>query len=225
MHKAMTVTFAVILAAATAGLAVAGKDREKMPDPQTDFQAYTAYQLRKHFPNIELTNQDGKKLRFYDDLIRGKIVVIQFMFTDCTRLCPMVTPNLVKVQQELEKEAPGEVNFVSISVDPDHDKAEVLKAYAMKFHVGPRWQFLTGRKSDVERLRRELGVLDPEETTYEHMNVVTIGREPTGRWFCMRALTRPDAIAYNVLRLTNHTTGTAGGKPASATQVRLTAGR
>ena len=181
--------------------------------------------MRQHFPNIELVNQDGKKLRFYDDLIKGKIVVIQFMFTNCDRLCPMVTPNLLKVQKQLQEQAPGEVNIVSISVDPDHDTPKALKAYAAKFHVGPRWQFLTGRKSEIERLRRELGVFDPENTTFEHMNVVTIGKEPTGQWFCIRALNRPDVIAYTVLRLADRTTGTTGGKPASASQVRLTAGK
>src|SRR5205807_2384601 len=105
-------------------------------------------------PNIELINQDGRKLRFYDDLIKSKIVVIQFMFTNCDQLCPMVTPNLVKVQRQLQEQAPGEVNIVSISVDPDHDTPKALKAYAAKFHVGPGWQFLTGRKSEIERLRR-----------------------------------------------------------------------
>ena len=196
-----------------------------MPDPQTDFQAYTAYQLRQHFPNIQLVNQDGKKLRFYDDLIRGKIVIIQFMFTSCDRLCPMVTPNLVKIQKELQKQAPGEVNLVSISVDPDHDTPAALKEYAAKFHVGPNWQFLTGRKSEIEGLRRELGVFDPENTTFEHMNVITIGKEPTGQWFCMRALNRADVIAYSVLRLTHRITGSTGGKPASTPNVRLTAGK
>jgi protein SCO1/2 len=220
----MTATFAIVLAAATAGQAVGGKRREQAPNPQTDFQAYTAYQLRQHLPNIQLVNQDGKKLRFYDDLIKGKIVMIQFMFTSCDRLCPMVTPNLVKVQKELQKQAPGEVNLVSISVDPDHDTPAALKAYAAKFHVGPNWQFLTGRKSEIERLRRELGVFDPENTTFEHMNVVTIGKEPTGQWFCMRALNRSDVIAYTVLRLTNRMTST-GGKPASSPQARLTAGK
>ena len=225
MHKATTATMAVILAAATAGLAVGGKHRERVPDPQTDFQAYTAYRLRQHLPNIELINQDGRKLRFYDDLIKSKIVVIQFMFTKCDQLCPMVTPNLVKVQKELQKQAPGEVNLVSISVDPEHDTPAALKEYAAKFHVGPNWQFLTGRKAEIERLRRELGVFDPENTTFEHMNVVTIGKEPTGQWFCMRALNRPDVIAYNVLLLTNRMTGSTGGKPASAARLRLTAGK
>jgi protein SCO1/2 len=206
-------------------LAATAKRQEKVPDPQKNLQAYTAYQLRHHFLNIELINQDGKKLRFYDDLIKGKIVVIQFMFTNCDRLCPMVTPNLVKMQKELDKQAPNQVHIVSISVDPEHDTPAALKAYAAKFHVGPNWQFLTGRKSEIEGLRRELGVFDPENTTFEHMNVVTVGKEPTGQWFCIRALIRPDVLAYSVLRLTNRMTGSTGGKPASNAQLRLTAGK
>src|SRR5436305_13742547 len=89
MHKTMTVTLAA-LATATAGLAVGGKKRAKVPDPQTDFPAYTAYRLRQHLPNIELVNQDRKKLRLYQHLAKGKTVVSQCLFTKCHQLCSMV---------------------------------------------------------------------------------------------------------------------------------------
>ena len=101
-------------------------------------------------------------------MIKGKIVMIQFMFSNCERLCPMVTRNLVKVQKELQKQAPPkEVSMISITVDPDHDTPEVLKAYAKKFHVQTEWTLLTGRKSDIdiEWIRRELGVYDPKTSS------------------------------------------------------------
>ena len=212
------ITLTLAIAATTVGFGVAGDRRDKAPDPHTDFQAYTAYILREHFPNIALVNQDGKRVRFYDDLIKGKTVVIQFMFANCDRLCPMVTPNLVKVQKQLQQQAPGEVSFVSITVDPEHDTPEVLQAYRKRFHVQPGWQFLTGRRTDIERLRRELGVFDPEDTQFEHMNVITIGKEPMGRWLCMRALDRPNVIAYTVLQLTSHMRWGAAPRPVSASQ-------
>jgi protein SCO1/2 len=214
----------LLLAAATARFSVAGDRREKPPDPHTDFQAYTAYQLRQHFPNVTLINQDKKVVHFYDDLIKGKIVVIQFMFSNCERLCPMVTPNLVKVQKELQKQAPGEVSFVSITVDPEHDIPEVLKAYSQKFQVQPGWQFLTGSRADIDRIRRELGVYDPEDQQFEHMNVLTVGNEPAGDWFGIRALDKPAIIAYTVLRLASRTMGTIV-KPASTSHSRLATGR
>jgi cytochrome oxidase Cu insertion factor (SCO1/SenC/PrrC family) len=197
---------------------------EKVPKSQADLQAYQARNLREHFPNVVLINQDKKKLHFYDDLIKGKLVVIQFMFTNCERFCPMVTPNLVKVQDELQKRAPGEVSIVSITVDPDHDTPDVLKAYGQKFHIQKGWQFLTGRKSDIEGLRRELGLYYPEDKQFEHMNMITIGKEPTGQWLSMRALNIPDVIAYTVLLLTNHSTR-AVVKPDSASQLSLVAGK
>src|SRR5579864_3739496 len=213
----------LVLAAATAWFSVAGDRREKPPDPHTDFQAYTAYMLREHFPNVRLINQDKKRVRFYDDLIKGKIVVIQFMFSNCERLCPMVTPNLVKVQKELEKQSPRKVNIVSISVDPDHDTPAVLKAYAKKFHVQPGWQFLTGRRQDIDWLRRELGLYYPEDQQFEHMNMLTVGREATGQWFTIRALNNPEVIAYTVRKIIpDATSGRAN--PISAKHARSFAG-
>jgi protein SCO1 len=203
MFKVAKFTLTIFLAVATARLAADGGRAEKVPNPQTDFPAYTAHSLRKHFPNVLLINQDKKKVRFYDDLIKGKIVVIQFMFSNCERLCPMVTPNLVQVQKELRKRSPDEVSIISITVDPDRDTPEVLNAYAKKFHVKAGWQFLTGSKSDTERIRRELGLYYPEDQQFEHMNMITIGKEPTGQWLSMRALNKPDVIVYTVLRLTH----------------------
>ena len=214
MSNLAKITLALALAACTTRLGAASDQREKIPDPHTDLQAYTAYILRQHFPNVPLVNQDKKVVHFYDDLIKGKIVVIQFMFSNCERLCPMVTPNLVKVQKELQKQAPGVINFVSITVDPEHDTPEALKAYSQKFQVQPGWQFFTGNRADIDRLRRELGVYDPEDQQFEHMNVLTVGNEPAGDWFCIRALDQPDIIAYTMLRLASRTPG-AVLKPAS----------
>ena len=133
-------------------------------------------------------------------MIKGKIVMIQFMFSNCERLCPMVTRNLVKVQNELQKQAPKEVSMISITVDPDHNTPEVLKAYAKKFDVQTEWTLLTGRKSDIdiEWIRRELGVYDLEDKQFELMNMLTIGKEPPVQWLSLRALAKPDVIVYTV---------------------------
>jgi protein SCO1/2 len=224
MCKTAKMTLTVVLLAATARVAAGAGGGEKVPKPQADLQAYQARGLREHFPNVVLINQDKKKVHFYDDLIKGKLVVIQFMFSNCERFCPMVTPNLVKVQEELRKRAPGEVSIVSITVDPDHDTPEVLKAYAQKFHIQEGWQFLTGRKSDIDRLRRELGLYYPEDKQFEHMNMITIGKEPTGQWLSMRALNKPDVIAYTVLLLAHRQTR-ALVKPDSASHPALVAGK
>jgi protein SCO1/2 len=90
--------------------------------------------------------------------------------------------------------------------------------------VQPGWQFLTGNRADIDRIRRELGVYDPEDQQFEHMNVLTVGNEPVGDWFGIRALDRPDVIAYTVLRLTKRTTGSTGGQPAATSSFPVVPG-
>ena len=181
--------------------AIAGDRPGNVPDPRTDFEAYQAYKLRDHFPNVALVTQNNKTVRFYDDVIKGRIVLIQFMFANCEQLCPRVTPNLVKVQKELQKRGASDVFMVSITVDPEHDTPAVLKEYAEKFQVQPGWQFLTGRKPDIDLIRRKLGVYDPEDKKFEHMNMLTVGREPVGRWLSVPAEAKPDEIVQTLLRL------------------------
>jgi protein SCO1 len=195
------VAVTAILAGATVHLDSMGRSPDQPANPQMDLQAYTARALRSHFPNVSLTNQDQKTVRFYDDVIKGRIVVIQFMYTQCDKYCPMVTPNLAKVQRELAKRAPRQVSMISITVDPTHDTPKMLKEYADKFHAQKGWQFLTGPKQDVDRIRRELGVYDPDEKKTEHLNVLTIGKETTGQWLAIEALAKPDDIVDTVLNL------------------------
>jgi protein SCO1 len=126
------------------------------------------------------------------------------MFAHCDNLCPVVTPNLVRAQQELNQRAPGKVTFLSLTVDPTRDTPEALKDYSSRFRVQPGWYFLTGKKEDVDLIRRRLGVYDTDENKVQHMNVLTIGNEPAARWLAMEALAKPDDIAETVLRvLTN----------------------
>src|SRR5919199_1353872 len=96
------------------------------------------------FPNVALTTQDGARVRFYDDLLKGKSVAIDLIYTDCKDECPLETARLVQVQKLLGDRMGKDLFFYSITIDPKHDTPEVLKDYADKFHVGPGWQFLTG---------------------------------------------------------------------------------
>ena len=99
-----------------------------------------------YFPNVELTDQDGKTVKFYDDLIKDKVVAINFIYTHCGDTCPAETASLRQVQKLLGDRVGKDIFFYSISIDPDHDTPKVLKEYADKFHAGPGWRFLTGKK-------------------------------------------------------------------------------
>ena len=137
-----------------------------------------------YFPNVTLTTQDGKKVRFYDDVIKGKVVVIDLIYTHCVDACPLETARLAQVQKMLGDRVGKDIFFYSISIDPTHDTPKVLKAYAEKYHVGPGWTFLTGKKSDIDLVSKKLGLYsEPDPNDRDgHTPSVLIGNEPTGQW-------------------------------------------
>src|SRR5579884_1830054 len=146
-----------------------------------------------YFTNTPLVTQDGKTVHFYDDLIKGKSVVINFIYTECGDSCPLETAKLAQVQRLLGDRVGKDIFFYSISIDPKRDSPQALKAYAKKFHAGPGWYFLTGKKEDIELIRRKLGqaaAADQNELT-DHSTSLVIGDEPTGQW--MRDSSMDDA--------------------------------
>ena len=100
----------------------------------------------KYFSDVELIDQDGRKVRFYSDVLKGKTVVINALFTTCTNVCPPISRNLERIQEALGDRLGKDVFLVSITVDPVTDTPERLKEYAQKFHARPGWSFLTGRR-------------------------------------------------------------------------------
>ena len=110
-----------------------------------------------YFPNVTLTTQDGDEVRFYDDLIKGKIVAINLIYTTCKYACPLETARLAQVQRLLGDRMGRDVFFYSITIDPEHDTPAVLKEYAEKFDAGPGWMFLTGKQDDIDLISRKTG--------------------------------------------------------------------
>lgn len=133
-----------------------------------------------YFPNLPVVTQDGKTLKFYDDLIRGKRVVVSFIYTSCPDICPLTTALLAQVQDELGSVAGRDVQFISITVDPEHDTPAKMKAFANAYHAGPGWYFLTGKPQDVRAITRALG--DRSQALYEHRNEIVLGNDATGEW-------------------------------------------
>jgi protein SCO1/2 len=172
-----------------------------VPAFAADQPSAAAQAMRKYFPNIELKNAQGNSVRFYDDVVKGKVLLIQWMFTHCTRSCPVATPKLLRVQRQLEQRLGDKVRLVSISVDPKHDNPAALKKYASGFRRPRNWVLLTGNKNDVDLIRRKLGVYDPDEKRLEHMNVLTVGNEPEGQWLAMPVFSSDAEIVRTVMRI------------------------
>jgi protein SCO1/2 len=153
-----------------------------------------------NFPNVPLTTQDGKTVRFYDDLLKGKKVVINVIFTVCTDVCPLETANLVQLTKLLGDRVGRDVFFYSISIDPLRDTPPVLKAYAEKFGAGgPGWLFLTGKAEDIKLITKKLALIrdrdNPTSRESHHAPYLVLGIEPSGLWTRKHATTNPRFLA------------------------------
>ena len=156
-----------------------------------------------HFPNVELITQDGKKVRFYDDLIKGKVVALELIYTTCKYNCPLETARLVQLQKLLGDRMGKDIFFYSITIDPEHDTPAVLKAYKEKYNVGPGWLFLTGKESDIKLISKRLGLdkLPNGNDPDGHTPSLLIGNEATGIWMRNSALDNTKFIALKIQNL------------------------
>lgn len=153
---------------------------------------------RRFIPDVTLINQDGETVNFYD-LVKGRVVAIDLIYTTCQYACPLETARLARLQQLLGDRMGKEIFFFSISIDPVNDTPEKLKAYAQKYQAGPGWMFLTGKQSDIDMLSKKLGLwTDPSLTQDGHTPMLLIGNETTGQWTQTSALDNPKYTAVMI---------------------------
>ncbi|NIE74863.1 c-type cytochrome [Pantoea sp. Ap-967] len=151
-----------------------------------------------YFPNTPLVNQDGQQVHFFDDLIKDKVVAINFIFTGCSDSCPVETARLRQVQKILGDRVGKDIFLYSISIDPYNDTPATLKRYAEKFGIGPGWTLLTGEPDDIEQLRRRLGLyIEGLENgrSKDHNLSLIIGNQATGRWMKASPFESPYILA------------------------------
>jgi protein SCO1/2 len=161
------------------------------------------------FPNVPLRTQTGAAVRFYDDLIKGKVVLLNFFFTSCTTICPRTTDNLKKVEQALGDHLGRDVVMISMSVDPRADTPAVLEKYALRYGTRAGWYFVTGRLQDIDIVRRHLGVNRDGGDKTQHTGMLVYGNERTGQWAATPAMADPNTIVRSVLRLIGPSAATA----------------
>lgn len=152
-----------------------------------------------YFSNAQVVTQDGETVNFYEDLIRDKIVVISFIFTSCKDLCPINTARLALVAEKLSDRMGEDIFFVSISVDPENDTPEKLKAFRESFYEGPGWTFITGEPSALKAVGYKLG--NRGERPSDHRNEVVIGNDATGEWARNTPFGDIDSLALAILDL------------------------
>ena len=183
-------------------IAAQGQQPAKLPAPplpaslQEEAKAGASAPARspaeKYFSDVELTNQDGQKLRFYSDVLKNKTVIINTFFTTCTSVCPPMNRNLEKIQETLGDRLGKDVSLISITVDPETDTPPRLKEYSKRFHARPGWMFLTGKKENVDwalyKLGQYVGARD------DHSTIIIIGNEPKGLWKKAFGLAKADEL-------------------------------
>lgn len=176
MHRTAQWTAAALPVAAAARLAQAA---------DSSLQGKATCHLPEHmsyFPNVMLWTHEGERVNFYNDLAKGRIFTINFMYTHCEVSCSGITQNLHKVQRLLGNRIGKDIFMYSVTVDPDNDTPAVLNNYVRANGIGPGWTFLTGAKGDVEQLRKAFGLVDidpvVDKQKSRHTGMVRIVNEP-----------------------------------------------
>ncbi len=198
-----------LLVGAAAGFVIAYSSplgsKSNKPRDAHQWQHIPARELirRRHFPNVPMITHEGRRVLFYDDLIKNKKVILNFMFATCEKACPLVTTNLVKVQKMLHDRIGHDIFMYSITLSPEVDTPKKLREYAAMHGVQRGWQFLTGKPADIELLRRSLGftqrnpVRDADKTN--HIGIIRFGTEASMRWAACPGLAPADWVATSIL--------------------------
>ena len=141
---------------------------------------------KQYLPNVTLYTQDNKRVRFYDDLVKDKIITINVFYANCEGVCPAITANLVKVQKLLGKRVGRDIFMYSMTIKPEEDDVKALKMYQQMHGIGPGWTLLTGKPADVELLRKSLGFTYPnkriDQDKSQHIGNIRYGNEPLMLW-------------------------------------------
>lgn len=174
------------------------------PAPSAKFKVISPRERvrQRYFPDLVLTTHEGRRVRLYDDLIKDKIVIINFMYAKCDGICPPVTANLVKVQHLLGDRMGRDIFINSFTLKPEQDTPAALKRYADAYKVKPGWSFITGSPADMETVRRKLGFTDPDPVRdadkTNHIGNISYGNEPMIRWGGAPGTSRPEWIVKMV---------------------------
>jgi protein SCO1/2 len=192
------------VAAALSGQAQTPVSSSQSPASSSQFQNISSRERirERYFPNLVLTTHEGREVRFYDDLIKDKIVLLNFMYVKCEGICMPITMNLKRVQELFGERMGRDIFIYSFTLKPQEDTVASLRQYAQMHHVKPGWTFLTGSVADMELLRHKLGYVDPDplvdKDKSNHLGVIKYGNEPLERWGGCPAMSKAAWIVKSV---------------------------
>jgi cytochrome oxidase Cu insertion factor (SCO1/SenC/PrrC family) len=195
MYKPFTFLLIPVLASGLAtGTAIPATDTAAaVPRPAAKAVSHEDA-AREYFTDLELVTQDGEPVRFFTDVLKDKVVLINFVFTHCQDACPLITRKLLSTRELMAEEVNVRVHFVSISIDPERDTPAALQEFMTKFDIpSDNWLFLTGDKQNVEHIVRKLGQFTPE--VEEHSTLLLAGNVKERHWVKIPPTVPPIGIA------------------------------
>ena len=148
---------------------------------------------REYFTNLELITQDGETVRFFDDVLKDKVVVINFIFTNCEGACPLITHKLTLVRDGLEGKIGNPIQFVSLSLDPERDTPAAMKEFAKTHHADhDGWVFLTGKSENLDNIIKRLGQFTDDIEA--HSTMMLVGNVNSAHWMKIQPQEMPPQI-------------------------------
>jgi protein SCO1/2 len=165
------------------------------PPPAAPSRTYT-------IPDVPMRTATGQQVHFYSDLVKGRVVVMNFIFTSCTTICPTMGATFARVQRLLGNR---DVAMISVSIDPTVDTPERLAVWSKRLGAKPGWTLVTGEKNDVDRLLKSLGLFNADPAA--HSPVVLVGDEKMGRWERIDGLAAPSSIVAVIDRMSGEEKG------------------
>lgn len=161
--------------------------------------------------DVPVVDQSGAAKRFYSELVKDRIVAINFIFTSCTTICPTLGANFARVQSLLG-DSGKDVSLISISIDPVNDTPARLAAWSEKLGAKPGWTLVTGERNDIDALLKSVGAFTPDKN--DHGPLIVLGDDRTGRWQRMNGFAAPSKIvsALHALGTERASAGSGAGE-------------
>ncbi len=171
----------------------AGHQRPEAAAAETGAAAAGLNAFSRPIPDLNLTDQNGRRARLYTDLMKGKVVVLSFFYTTCALVCDVQGRNLARLQERLGGRLGREVYFISVSRDPATDTPALLGAWAKEHGVRSGWSLVTGDVKEVGGLVARF-LSDTVGPVESHSATVYVGNDATGSWLASNGLASPEEL-------------------------------
>lgn len=154
------------------------------------------------FPNSEVQNKEGKTLKFYDELIKGKVVAINFVFSSCPTICPLMQVTFAQLQKNLNEAGIKDITLISVTVDPATDTPARLKSWSEQFKGEEGWSYVTGDKKTIDHILKKLEVFTADIN--DHPSFILIGNDKKGTWKRVNSLAPVETLTEELTKLAGH---------------------